>query len=184
MLGYYKLPEATAKAIDKFQINGDWSGDMKLTDDGTDFNRSVKKFKVKGLASDVLFQAANSVKKVQLGAARDVNFYVGIDFSVTEGLPTDVNLVTNTDAEIKKLQMKGTSGVAHEYAGSVFSAPRYKKIDLKNVDRDNGGEPFGGSAMEIKKISFDTGTGRITQKKDDAFNDNDAGDDFFIGQIT
>ncbi len=33
------------------------------------------------------------------------------------------------------------------------------------------------------KIKFNTGTGSISQKKDDAFTDNDAGDDFFLGPI-
>ena len=174
----------TAGALDNLNVKGDWSGSMKLTDDGTVFKRASKEIKVKGTATGVLFQAKIDVNKFMLGAAVQSNFYVGFDFSVVSGLPVDINLMTNTEARVKKVKMTGVKGKDFKYEGSVFSAGRFDNIDLGDVNGDNLGVAFGVSAVRIDKIKFDTGTGSITQKKDDAFNENDAGDDFFIGRIS
>ncbi len=173
----------TAGALSKLDVKGDWTGSMNLTDDGTIFNQASKQIKVKGLAQNVLFQAQIDVNKFMIGAMNAVNIYVGFQDSVTSGLPVDIGLMTNTDARVKQLKLTGVKGIDNEYINSVASTGRFDNIDLRDVDGDNGGVPFGISAIRIDKIKFNTGTGNITQKKDDAFNDNDAGDDFYIGMI-
>lgn len=175
--------DITAGAMDKLDVKGNWTGSVNLTDDGTVFKQASKRIKVKGIVQNVLFQAVDDVNKFLLGAVTGSNFYIGFDSSVTSGLPVDISLMTNSEARVKQLKMKGVSGVDDEYVNSVFSTGRFDNIDLRDVNGDNLGVPFGVSAIRIDKIKFNTGTGNITQKKDDAFNDNDAGDDFFIGHI-
>jgi len=175
--------DITAGAMDKLDVKGNWTGRVNLTDDGTVFKRASKQIKVKGMVQNVLFQAVNDVNKFRLGAVTGSNFYIGFDSAVTSGLPVDINLMTNTEARVKQLKMTGVNGINDEYVNSVFSTGRFDNIDLRDVNGDNLGVPFGVSAIRIDKIKFNTGTGNITQKKDDAFNDNDAGDDFFIGRI-
>ncbi len=175
--------DLTALAMAKFDAKGDYSGTMLLTDDGTDFNRSISKFTVKGIASDVLVQAMNSVDNIQIGVARDLRFYVGWDLSVTDGVPVDSSLLTNPDAKVKKLQIKGVRNEPFDMENAVFSAASFDKASLGDINGNNFGEPFGISAMEIKKIDYDTGTGKQNNKGDDSFNDNDTSDDFYIGRV-
>ncbi len=175
--------DISAAAVTNVDIKGDWSGSLILSDDGTMYGNSAKNIKVKQAANGVLFQAANDVKDIKLGAAIDSNFYIGFDFEVVDGLPVDLELMTNPDARVKKLTITGTKELPFDMVNSTFSTGRFDKVKLGFIDGINFGIPFGITAIQIDKIEFDTGTGKVKNKKEDSFIDNDSSDDFFIGRI-
>jgi len=173
-----------ALAFINFKVFEDATGSVLLTTDGSNhINYAVKIFQVKGVTTDFLFQANNDVKNFKFGAVFGSNFYVGFDFSVTSGLPVDAGLLTNEDARIRDLKISGDKDEAFDMGDSVFSAPDFKSIKLGLIDGRNDGIAFGVSAITIDKIEYDTGTGKVKNKKDDSFFDNDASDDFYIGRI-
>jgi len=165
------------------QVNGGISGSLIVRDDGSYFGHALSKFTVKNEARDFLFQAGDDVDKIQLGGAYDSNFYIGIDFDITSGVPIDRVDVTNDRAKVKRLQIKGVSGEPWDMENTVFSAALFDKVMLGKVNGNNGGTPFGISALDMKQIEYDTGTGKVKSKGDLVFFDNDTSDDFLLGQI-
>ncbi|MFG0331350.1 MAG: hypothetical protein ACF8PN_15795 [Phycisphaerales bacterium] len=172
-----------ALAVTKLDVKGDWTGSLYMTHDGSRFGQTSKKIQAKGIVSDLLFQAHDRVDNIKLGAVRDSNFYIGFDSSVVSGLPVDLALVTNTDAKVKSVKLTGVRGETWDMEGTVFAAAEFNNLKLGMVNGDNGGVPFGIAAIEIDKIEFDTGSGKVKNKNDDSFNDNDTSDDFFLGRI-
>lgn len=170
-------------ALNKAILRGDWTGHMILRHDGSDFKQSAVSINVTGAARGLLLQAQDSINSLQLGAAFDSNFYVGFDFSVTSGLVVDPTLIVNEDARVKTLKLRGVRGEAFDMVNSIFSAVTFGKVMLGNVNGDNGGVPFGLSARGVDRIEFNTGTGKIVNRGDSWFIDNDNSDDFLLGRI-
>ncbi len=175
--------DVTARVLKKLDVKEDWSGSMRLTEDDTEFKYAADSLSVKGVVRGVLFQAGFDVNKLTAGAIIDSNFYVGWDESVTSGVPVDGSLLDKADARFKNVDVKGVSSEPFDFVNSVISAPEFDSIKLGDVKGDNAGVPFGVSAMTIDKIEFDTGTGKVSNKKEESFNDNDTSDDFLIGMI-
>lgn len=175
--------DITARVLKKLDVKGDWSGSMLLTEDDTEFKYAADNLSIKGVIRTVLFQAAFDVNKLTAGAVIDSNFYVGFDLSVVSGLPVDGNLVVAPEARLKKVDIKGVSEEPFSFVNSFISAPEFDSIRLGDVKGDNLGVPFGVSAFTIDKIEYDTGTGKVSNKNEESFIDNDSSDDFLIGQI-
>ncbi len=170
-------------ALKNATLKGDWTGSMVLRHDGSDFKEAARSVKVTGVARDVLFQTQDSVNLLQLGAAIDSNFYVGFDLSITSGLIVDPNLIVNEDARVKTLKLRGVRDEMFDMVNSIFSAVTFGKVTLGDINGDNSGVPFGLSARGVDRIQYDTGTGKITNKSDTWFVDNDNSDDFLLGRI-
>lgn len=170
-------------ALNKATLRGDWSGSMILRHDGSDFRESSRSIKALGVARDVLFQAQDSVRLIQLGASIDSNFYVGFDFSVTSGLVVDPTLIVNEDARVKTFNIRGLRDELFGMVNSIVSAVTFGKVYLDDVNGDNGGVPFGVSARTVDRIQFNTGTGEIVNRGESWYLDNDNSDDFLLGRI-
>lgn len=154
-----------------------------LRHDGSDFRESSRSIKALGVARDVLFQAQDSVRLIQLGASIDSNFYVGFDFSVTSGLVVDPTLIVNEDARVKTFNIRGLRDELFGMVNSIVSAVTFGKVYLDDVNGDNGGVPFGVSARTVDRIQFNTGTGEIVNRGESWYLDNDNSDDFLLGRI-
>lgn len=170
-------------ALKNATLKGDWTGTMILRHDGSDFKEAARSIKVTGVARDVLFQAEDSVNLLQLGAAIDSNFYVGFDLGVTDGLVVDPNLILNEEARVKTLKLRGVRDEPFDMVNTIFSAVLFGKVTLGDVNGDNSGLPFGLSARSADRVQFNTGTGKVTNKSDMWFLDNDNSDDFLLGRI-
>jgi len=170
-------------ALNKATLRGDWTGNMILRHDGSDFRESSRSIKALGVARDVLFQAQDSVRLIQLGTSIDSNFYIGFDFSVVDGLVVDPTLIVNEDARVKTFKIRGLRDELFGMVNSFISAVTFGKVTLGDVNGDNGGVPFGLSARSVDRIEFDTGTGKIINRGESWFLDNDNSDDFLLGRI-
>ncbi|GEM_PF-6266575 len=175
--------EVDVFALKNATLKGDWTGSMILRHDGTDLKQSAKSIKVTGVARDVLFQTQDSINLIQLGAAIDSNFYVGFDLSVVSGLVVDPNLIVNENARVKTLKLRGVRDEMFDMVNSIFSAVTFGKVTLGDINGDNSGVPFGLSARGVDRIEYDTGTGKVKNKSDTWFVDNDNSDDFLLGRI-
>lgn len=172
-----------ARAFTSAVLRGDATGSITLLEDGSYFKQASKSVKILGAARELLLRAQDSVNLIQLGASIDSNFYVGFDLSVMSGLVVDPNLIVNEDARVKTLKIRGLRDEPFDVVNSFFSAVTFGKVTLGDVDGDNGGVPFGVSARSVDRIQFDTGTGRVTNKGEMWFLDNDNSDDFLLGRI-
>lgn len=70
-----------------------------------------------------------------------------------------------------------------DMVNSIFSAVTFGKVTLGDINGDNSGVPFGLSARGVDRIEYDTGTGKVKNKSDTWFVDNDNSDDFLLGRI-
>ena len=170
-------------ALKNATLKGDWTGTMVLRHDGSDFKEAARSIKVTGVARDVLLQAQDSVNLLQLGAAIDSRFYVGFDLAVTDGLVVDPNLIMNEEARVKTLKLRGVRDEPFDMVNTIFSAVIFGKVTLGDINGNNGGVAFGLSARSVDRIEFNTGTGKVTNKGDTWFLDNDNSDDFLLGRI-
>ncbi|MCC6910015.1 MAG: hypothetical protein IT430_18935 [Phycisphaerales bacterium] len=172
-----------ARAFTSAVLRGDATGSILLREDGSHFHQASKSVKVLGAARNLLVQSQDSINLIQLGAAIDSNFYVGFDLAVNSGLVVDPSLIVNEDARVKTLKIRGLRDELFDVVNSFFCAVTFGKVTLGDIDGDNGGTAFGLAARSVDRITFDTGTGRVTNKGETWFLDNDNSDDFLLGRI-
>jgi hypothetical protein len=180
----------------KMTINGDMGADMNLSGAGNpvstlgtltvkgnahdafwDILGNVGKVNVTGEMKDVKMRATGNVTSLTTGALRHSTIFAGVADEVpVEELP-DSSDDFDVAAEIKALTVKGISGSADpSFLDSRVAARNLGKVNLKDIQPDNEGIPFGISA---DKITSYTRTG-VKLSKLDTPGETDAQEDYII----
>jgi hypothetical protein len=138
---------STKRTLGSATIGGD------LLDAFWDIDGNVGKVSVAGVMDHTEIRAAGTAGFVMAGAVRSSRLFGGVRDDVL-GLPDSLDDFAQV-AGIKKLFVKGISGVTEWFVDTVVAARAFGKVSLKGVRPANSGIEFGIAADSIKSYVRD-----------------------------
>jgi uncharacterized repeat protein (TIGR01451 family) len=112
---------------------------------------ALKKLTVNGEMSNSSIRSSGHIGKTTFGAIDESLIFAGVAGALAT-LPDSVDDFT-AEATIAGIKIKGISGQPIAFANSQIAAANLGKIDLRYVDTDNAGTPFGLAAKTLSRFT-------------------------------
>jgi hypothetical protein len=155
----------TVKSITTLDIN---NFDLSLTQTPDTAGKilALGSLTVKGHFYGSNIRSAGNIGKVTAGIMTDSNCFAGVTNGIT-GLPNAEAASFDNTATIKSIAIKGIKKEpAPYYINSNIAAANILSASIVYPQSDNGGEPFGLTADNIKKLTIKKMDGTTTSLKD------------------
>jgi hypothetical protein len=117
--------------------------------------------KVRGWLDGSDIRTTGSIGTVVVGAMRDSSLMAGVGENVT-ALPQSLEQF-DVLATIHRLTVKGIRSTdTPSFENSNVAAWSIRKVKLRDVQSDNGGQPFGLAMHQYQKIKYNDGDGAVS----------------------